>query len=448
MRIVNTPLNSPQLFEEFKAEPGYKTLNTKQKEFFKHLFKGENIFLTGAGGTGKSHCVKLFFEFAQKKGIFIGRAALTGVAAINIGGVTIHSWGGLGLADEDVSSIIRKAFRNKPAVNRIQGSGVVFIDEISMASAELLEKIDKVFKAVRYSPKPFGGLQVVCSGDFLQLPPVQKGYGKKIEFAFQSSSWDEGNFKIIELTKLVRQDENSEFAKLLQKIRFGYNEDLSLLVSRVGAKLDTDLEPVKIFCKNINIDRYNLEKYNNIQEQEVIFYAKDTGESKCSEFFDKNCPAPKILKLKKGTQVMLLVNLDVQGGLVNGSIGVVEGFSSLGPIVRFSNGEKTVVDSNKWEFKEQSQDLAGQMRYRTIANRSQIPLKLAWALSVHKTQGATLDFAHLDLSDAFEYGQGYVGISRARTLEGLSLTDFSPDRIKAHPDCVKFYRDAAKKKKE
>ncbi len=446
MRIVTTKLNNPLLFEEFKKTEVYKTFNVKQKKFFDHLFNGENMLLTGPAGTGKSYCIKALFDFVSSKNIFVGKAALTGVAALNIGGVTIHSWAGLGLADEDIPSIVKNARMKKKAVSRIQNTGILFIDEISMASADLLEKLDAVLKNIRFSPKPFGGMQMIFSGDFLQLPPVSKGYGKKLDFAFQSKAWAQANINTIELDKLIRQDENSEFAKLLQKIRFGDDNDLSLLATRVNAELNTEIDPIKIFCKNINVDEYNHKQYKKLDGQEQVYYAKDTGDLRYQQYFDRNCPAPTILKLKKGTQVMLLVNVDVEGGLVNGAIGVVDAFSPMGPIVKFSNGQRAIIDNNKWEIKEQELDLTGNMRYKIVANRIQVPLKLAWATSVHKQQGSTLDYAKIDLSEAFEFGQVYVALSRVKTLEGLSLTDFSPDRVRAHPECLQFYKDAKKKK--
>lgn len=434
-------MNSLQ--HEFSKSRYFAGLNQGQKKFFNAFFKGDNIFLTGAAGTGKSYCIKVLFEFMDEHGIFIAKTALTGVAALNIGGVTIHSWAGMGLAEEDLPGVISKARNNRRAIDRIRNTSVLFIDEVSMSSADLMNKIDGVLKSIRFNKKPFGGMQVIFSGDFLQLPPISKGYGSK-EFAFDAPAWKNGEIKMVNLTKLVRQDETSAFAKLLQSIRFGKTDGIDLLVSRVGATLMGTTDPIRVFCKNIDINRYNDSKYQSIAAPEQAFYCKDTGSDRYVTVFDKNCPAPPILKLKPGSQVMLLANLDVKEGLVNGSIGRVTGFSTCGPIVEFENGACSVVDNYKWEAKEQELDLSGKMRYKVVATRSQIPLKLAWAASVHKTQGQTLDRAIIDVSAAFEYGQIYVALSRVKSLEGLSLVDFSPSAIKAHPHCINFYQEKTK----
>lgn len=446
--VIKTKRNLGAFEADFKQSEAYKRLNDGQREFFEHVFAGENVFLTGPAGTGKSYCIKTLFNYLASKGVFVGKAALTGVAALNIGGSTIHSWAGLGLADEDVDSVVRKAASNKKARERIQNTGMIFVDEVSMASADLMNKIDAVLKNVRMNAAPFGGMQVIFSGDFLQLPPVFKGRGDQLTFAFNSNAWNNANVRSNHLTKLVRQDDKTAFASALQRIRYGEltGSDLQLLESRVNARLDVPIDPIKIFCKNLDIDAYNQAKYSSLQTQEQVYICKDTGLEHYSKYFDKNCPAPPILRLKIGTQVMLLVNVDLEAGLVNGSIGVVDGFSPLGPIVKFTNGERSIIDQNKWEVKEQELDLTGKMRYKVVATRQQLPLKLAWATSVHKQQGCTLDHAVVDLSNAFEYGQVYVALSRVKTLEGLSIAGFNPRKIKAHPECLAFYEALNTKK--
>lgn len=432
--------NIGNLAEEFSATDEYETLNKEQKNFFKHFFAGKNVFLTGPAGVGKSYCIKILFGFLEKKSVFVARTALTGVAALNIGGQTIHSWAGLGLADEDTNSVVDKARHNKKARERVRSTGIVFIDEVSMASADLLNKLDAVMKDARHNDEPFGGAMLVFSGDFLQLSPVFKGAGNQLKFAFQSQSWEAASVSIVHLTKLVRQDENTAFAKLLQKIRFGKSIGTkNLLSARIGASLKTSVPPIKVFCKNIDIDGYNDQQYKRIIGNEKVFVSRDTGNPLLAKSFDRNCPAPPILRLKIGARVLLLVNLDTEGGLVNGSIGTVTGFGILGPIVKFDNGHSAAVEPHKWEMKEQELDLSGKMRYKVIATRSQIPFKLAWATSVHRLQGATLDFADIDLSGAFTYGQHYVALSRVKTLEGLTLAAFDHSKIKAHPECVQFY---------
>ena len=434
--------NIGKLEEEFKKTEEYAGLNKKQRTFFTEFFKGSNIFLTGPAGVGKSHCLKVLFKFMQDKMVFVAKTALTGVAALNIGGQTIHSWAGLGLADEDTQSIVNKARNNKRARERVRGTGILFVDEVSMSSADLLNKLDAVMKDARHNDEPFGGAQIICSGDFLQLPPIFRGQGEQLKFAFQSKAWLAANVSMVHLTKLVRQDESTPFAKLLQKIRFGKTTGLdSILGSRVGARAANSNNPIKVFCKNIDIDVYNDRQYQAIAGPEKVFVCRDTGNPELGKNFDRTCPAPSILRLKVGARVLLLVNVNTEEGLVNGAVGTVTGFGIMGPLVKFDNGATAALEQNKWEMKEQELDLSGKMRYKVIATRSQIPLKLAWATSVHRLQGATLDAANIDLSGAFEHGQHYVALSRVKTLEGLSLAPFDPKRIKAHPECVAFYEN-------
>lgn len=431
---------------DFEKSSDYAQLNEGQKRFFKEFFSGKNVFLTGPAGTGKSYCLEALFRYLVAKGIFVGKSALTGVAALNIGGVTLHSWAGLGIADEDTDSIVKKALSNKRARERVQNTPILFVDEVSMASADLLNKLDAVLRNIRCSMEPFGGIQMVFSGDFLQLPPVFRGVGEQLEFGFASKAWKEAKVRTVHLTKLVRQDENTPFAQMLQDMRFGDVTNLPLIESRVNAQLNLPIEPIRVLCRNLDIDAYNAAKYGAIQSQEHVYVCKDQGHQNYAKFFDKNCPAPPILRLKVGTQVMLLVNVDVKAGLVNGSMGVVDGFSPLGPIVKFTNGVRSIIDPNKWEAKEQELDVTGKMRYKVAATRQQVPLKLAWAASVHRVQGKTLDHAIVDLSNAFEYGMCYVALSRVKTLEGLSVVGFNPRKVKAHPDCVAFYEALEKEK--
>ena len=433
--------NLSALYPKFKSSVNYAKLNSGQKAFFDYVFTDCNVLLTGSAGVGKSYCLTALFHFLEEQGVFIAKAAMTGVAAINIGGSTVHSWAGMGLADEDIPNLLVRVLRNKKAVSRIKHSSILFIDEVSMASADFMEKLDAVLKNIRYSNQPFGGIKVVFSGDFLQLGPVFRGNQAK-GFAFDSIAWKAANIQVCELKKLVRQDENSAFAKLLQKIRKGSAtpKDIALLQSRMNVPLKAPVEPIKIFCRNVDIDRFNMERFKTITKPERTFVCIDTGDCKYAEVFDRNCLAPAVLRLKEGAQVMLLANIDTEAGLVNGLIGTVKEFLSSGQVmVKFLDGQSAAIELNKWEIKQQEVDIRGNSSYRIVATRKQLPLRLAYAASVHKCQGQTLDYAHIDLSGSFDFGQCYTALSRVKNIEGLSLTPFDFSKIRSNPDCVKFY---------
>ena len=413
-------------------------LNEKQTLFIDEFFKGSNICLTGSAGVGKSFVVSKIKRYFDENELPVGISALTGCAAINIGGATLHSWAGIGLGDGPNSDILMNVNRNKKARNRILSVKTLLIDEISMAKGELLDKIDYVFKAVRRNNNPFGGIQMIVIGDFYQLPPIFKNQ-EEGKLAFESISWIKANFKIIELTEIVRQKEDKDFADFLNKLRKGNVENIKILNECIDRKFDENKKPVKLYCKNIDVDRENKIKLEQISSERKVFNTIDFGEKHHIEFFDKNCPAPKILELKRGAQVMLLKNLDVENGYCNGSIGIVTSFTNSGVEVNFQYG-KILVERESWEIKEQVLNSENKLVSRVVAERLQIPLKLAWATTVHKAQGATLDCAEVDVSDAFAFGQIYCALSRVKNIKGLSIKPFSLARVKANPRVDNFYK--------
>lgn len=415
-------------------------LTKKQKEFFESFFSGKNICLTGPAGTGKSFCVDLLREFCFNAGVKLSIAASTGIAALNVGGMTLHSFSGIGLGDKDLRNTLSDVARNKKALERIKHCKILFIDEISMVSGELLDKIDGVFKHFRKKKNlPFGGIRIVACGDALQLPPVFNNLMMtKPQFFFESNSWKNARFEVIELDEIKRQS-NNDFITLLNNIRLGKVDDLFLLESRIDKSLAANgIVPVKIFAINRKVDEHNLICFNQNPNKIVSFHAKDTGEERHVKSLDKNCLAPKVLDLKVGAQVILLSNIDAEGGWVNGTIGVISGFEDHFPVLKTPNGKTCIVGKSKWEVKEQIITETG-IEYKSVASREQIPLKLAYAISCHKVQGQTLDFAEVDLGNIFEYGQAYTALSRVKSLEGLSVRNFKKSCIKADPKCLEFY---------
>jgi len=429
----------PHLYPKFQHLPEYKTLTEGQKRFAKEFFDGRNVLLSGAAGTGKSYVVQLIFSFLQFHQITVGKTALTGVAAFNIGGQTLHSFAGLGLAQEDVKTLIQLVGQKKKALGRILACQVLIIDEVSMMKADLMNKLDAVFRYYRYNNHPFGGVQLLLVGDWLQLAPVWKGDEAK-DFCFNSDAWKAANIHTIELKEIMRQVHDPRFAEALNKIRVGDTSGLDLIRTRVGAKFDkSDIEPVRIFCKNVDVDRLNALKLGALPGEMKTYRAKDHGETYHTEHFNKNCPAPETLNLKVGAQVMLLWN--VSDSLVNGSLGVVRSFTTKGPLVEFEEGS-LLVEEATWSITEQEAKKGekGAFKYKVVATRHQIPLKLAWAQTVHKCQGMTLDRAIVDVGEAFTHGMVYVALSRVRNLESLSVVDFHDSRVQVNKECLDFYR--------
>jgi ATP-dependent exoDNAse (exonuclease V) alpha subunit len=425
-------------FWKFKETPEFKLLTEDQKQFAKEFFGGGFIHLTGEAGTGKSFIINTLFRFMERHGQPFAKTASTGVSAFNIGGSTVHSFFGLGLAEESVEQLIIKVRKNKRARERIFAVKTLLIDEISMISGELLNKIDIILKYFRQDGRPFGGVKtVIATGDFLQLLPVMKNGDR--ELAFQSRSWKEAGFKNTVLKEIVRQ-KNKDFSKLLSRLRVGDSSDLSILTPRFGAKLNPPdgIQPLRLFCTNKDVDSYNLNELKKNNGISKTYCAKISGPDWATESFKKNCPSPIELTLKLGASVMITANIDQKIGLVNGTMGVVKGYSVNGPIIKTSVGE-FVIELNKWEMKEQVPEKDGSMKYKTVATMEQIPLRIAYALTIHRVQGLTIDWAVLDLERAFSAGQMYVALSRVRSLDGVSLINFPEQKIFADQDCLDFY---------
>ncbi|GAB5356326.1 hypothetical protein AAMO2058_000281100 [Amorphochlora amoebiformis] len=384
-------------------------LSDEQRQVFEAIKGGHNTFFTGCAGTGKSFVLSRILDILPKGGEYgVFKTASTGIAAVHIGGITLHSWAGVRLAREPLNELRDKI--SKDAIERLRETRVLIIDEISMIDAEVFDKIEGVARYYNKNDRPFGGIQLVVCGDFLQLPPVGNGGGRN--FAFFSSAWKKCKFKIIELKKIFRQ-KNIEFQNMLNKIRLGRMtpEVIKMLNSRVKAPIrcENGIKATKLYPTKRQVIHENTGKLKELKSQTHCYQSADGGNPKYLAELMKSCPAPAQLFLKVGAQVMLVKNLDFGSDLVNGSRGVIVRFEKLEtkflglsapknmwPLVRFQNGEERLMEPQEWGV---------EIRDKKMAFRQQVPLILAWALTIHKCQGMTLDSAKISLKNIFEDGQ-------------------------------------------
>jgi ATP-dependent DNA helicase PIF1 len=407
---------------------------------------GRNIFLTGQGGVGKSELIKHVKSLWEARGKKIGITSLTGVSSLALRGMTIHSWAGIGLGDLSCAELLKKV-RKKPQKKNWMGTDLLVIDEISMMSPDLLLKLDFVGRAMRRCERAFGGIQLVFSGDFCQLPPV-----KTDVYCFEGETWKACNLEVVQLTQNMRQSDPL-FMKILSEVRMGIltPEGRALLESRLNAKVGKEgIIPTKLFSHRKAADEINeaglraIPRNDNVlQKFEAYDYisAKHEIPEHIQKFYvqalNKACQAKPILYLLVGAQVMLIHNLDVKQGLVNGSCGIVIRIEEMRPVVRFSNGIETIIQAHDWDLTV-GEDI--------VVSRRQIPLILSYAITIHKCQGSTLDYVEIDLGDdIFTSGQFYVALSRVRTLEGLSITNLSTRGLLSDPKVRNFYAQLEKK---
>jgi ATP-dependent DNA helicase PIF1 len=416
----------------------YLSLSKSQREAVDKIEEGSNVFITGPAGTGKSYLLTFLKEEYMGKGLHI--TASTGIAAINVGGSTLHSWAGLGLGNIPLSEMLKWIFsaRGSRLRRKIKQAKMLAIDEISMISAELFDLFNKYLQNIRENDKPFGGLQLILFGDFLQLPPVVRE--GELNFCFESNAWEKGGFKKIMLTEVFRQ-EDKRFIELLDNIRFGkiVDQDIALLKSRFQVKNENSIiKPTILSTHNAIVAQINSEKLKELPAMERKFYAEYSGDEKKIEFLKANSIAQDKLSLKVGAQVMMLKNTYKTSGIINGSIGIIRKFSLKKdyPIVEFSNGEILTITPETWPLEKYDE---AKKTVVVEAEMKQIPLLLAWAVTIHKSQGMTLEKAECDLASAFAEGQIYVALSRVRSLDGLFIKSFNVNRIKANKKVVEFY---------
>ena len=440
-------------------------LSDEQQIAFDLFKKGKNVFLSGPGGSGKSCLIKEMVNYCRERGVRVDVCALTGCAALLLEGCkakTIHSWAGIGLANGPIEETAKRLAKHKRKGENWKTVHVLIVDEVSMMSKKLFELLNLCGKMVRKSELPFGGIQLVFSGDFFQLPPVpSRDQEDTDKFCFESPQWYEVFPKVnhVLLKKIFRQD-NALFSKILNQIRVGKisKNSCAELKTHVGKKKSEEMKvrPTLLYPRRHQVEKTNERELNALDGEEHIYNMSRVPESDalmeiftpvereiCKKalpqekeneylFLKKGANCDSRIVLKLGAQVMCTVNLemDSEKPICNGSQGIVVDFTSDGfPVVEFYNGVRRKMGKHKWKSEKIPSVQVGQ-----------VPLMLAWALTIHKCQGATLDIAEMDLGNRiFECGQTYVALSRVRSLDGLYLKSFDPYKIRVNSKVIKFY---------
>lgn len=436
-------------------------LNSGQTAAYNDILQGKSMFLTGPGGTGKSFLIKEIFNALPTQ---TSLTAMTGCAALLLHpkAKTLHSWSGVGLGVDAVPLLVGKIKKSRRACMRWLKTDTLVIDEVSMMTPDLFEKLEEIARTIRRDQRPFGGLQIIMVGDFYQLPPVSRDETK---FVFESPLWAKLGLITHDLTQIVRQKDEA-FQTILNQARCGQltKESMKILKRRMNLDYKSmEIQPSMLFTRRAEVDTINMTHLRKLTGDRKTYVATTmfnpltqtqglTNDSpevvQAVQMLDKVAAYSVELTLAVGAQVMLLTNMNPGAGLVNGSRGVVIGFErpqskdddalqaatpikhidTLFPVVRFKSGIQ-VIQYHDWEVP----DMPG-------IKRQQLPLKLAYAITIHKAQGATLDCALIDVGGrTFEYGQAYTALSRLKDMESLFIHDICIDAFRAHPKVVEFY---------
>jgi ATP-dependent exoDNAse (exonuclease V) alpha subunit len=388
-----------------------------QEKALSILKSGKNIFLTGSAGTGKTYVLNKYIQYLKERKIPVSITASTGIAATHLEGTTIHAWSGIGIKDSLSLRNLIDLKEKKYLQKNIDKSKVLIIDEISMLHKKQLDLVNEVLQYFKETDKAFGGIQLILCGDFFQLPPIgDYKQSNREKFSFMSKAWLDADLTICYLTDQFRHTDNN-LNEILNEIRSGSISENSIEILSTNNEDIEEKGLTKLYTHNLDVDKINTDHLQSVKGNKKKFKAKIKGNLKLAETVKKSIMAPEILELKIGAKVMFVKN-NHEKGYLNGSLGIVLRYNDDGlPVIRLFNGYEITAELEDWRIEDESGKL--------LVSYQQIPLRLAWAITVHKSQGMTLDNAEMDLSKTFEKGQGYVALSRVKSLKGLKLTGFN-----------------------